>query len=174
MTARVITTGSDLLVQNVGSILTEIILRRESLCIENLDLIMRMLTHEINKDLQVSLNIMVRFSISNTNLAVDQLTKFRVMLTRASHRIRLMCEVPFLVGNMLPVERDIVSLSDTLRGPIDGIRQAWPEISFVFEFPENAKGFERIVDQHVLLILRNLLHNMASFSAEAGTIRISV
>ncbi len=174
MTLQALTTSLDLLVQRIGSILTEVIQRREGLGIENLGLIMRVLAHEINNDLQGALNTMDTFSIQETELSGDQFIKLRAMLARASHWSHLMREAPFLVDNVLPVERDIVSLSNSLRQTLDEIRQAWPDLSFVLKFPEDADRLEVVGDQHICSIVRNLLHNAASFSPEEGTVTITV
>jgi len=174
MTLQALTTSLDLLVQRIGSILTEVIQRREGLGIENLGLIMRVLAHEINNDLQGALNTMDTFSIPGTELPGDHFIKLRAMLARASHWSHLMREAPFLVDNVLPVERDIVSLSNYLRQTLDEIRQAWPDLSFVLRFPEDADPLDVVGDQHICSIVRNLLHNAASFSPEEGTVSIDV
>ncbi len=174
MTLQALTTSLDLLVQRIGSILTEVIQRREGLGIENLGLIMRVLAHETNNDLQGALNTMDAFSIPATEISSDQLIKLRAMLARASHWSHLMREAPFLVDNVLPVERDIVSLSNSLRQTLDEIRQAWPDLSFVLKFPDASDTLEVVGDQHICSIIRNLLHNAASFSPEEGTVTVNV
>ena len=174
MTLQALTTSLDLLVQRIGSILTEVIQRREGLGIENLGLIMRVLAHEINNDLQGALNSMDTFPILGTELSGNHFIKLRAMLARASHWSHLMREAPFLVDNVLPVERDIVSLSNYLRQTLDEIRQAWPDLSFVLRFPEDADPLDVVGDQHICSIVRNLLHNAASFSPEEGTVSINV
>ena len=174
MTVQALTTGLDLLVQRIGSILTEVIQRREGLGIENLGLIMRVLAHEINNDLQGALNTMATYFDFSKGLIGDRFYKLRAMLARASHWSHLMREAPFLVDNVLPVERDIISLSDSLRGTIDEIRQAWPDLSFILEIPDDVERMDVVGDQHVYSILRNLLHNAASFSPEDGAVTITV
>ncbi len=174
MTVQALTTGLDLLVQRIGSILTEVIQRREGLGIENLGLIMRVLAHEINNDLQGALNTMATYFDYSNGLTSNRFLKLRAMLARASHWSHLMREAPFLVDNVLPVERDIISLFDSLRGTIDEIRQAWPDLSFILEFPDDAERMDVVGDQHVCSILRNLLHNAASFSPDDGAVKITV
>lgn len=113
-------------------------------------------------------------SISTTDLPVDQVEKLRATLTRASHWSHSISEAPFLEDRLLPAERDIISLSESLRKTKDEIHQAWPYPGFVLEFPEDVRGSEPVKDKQMLLILRDLFHNPVSFSPEQGMVRITV
>jgi signal transduction histidine kinase len=174
MTIQALTTGLDLFVQRIGSILTEVIQRREGLGIENLGLIMRVLAHEINNDLQGALNTTDKLFAIFPNITMEQLVKLRATQTRAGHWSHLMREAPFLVDDVLSVERNIVSLPKVLSESIDESRQAWPDISFVLELPKGRDTLDVVGDQHLHSIIRNLLHNAASFSPEDGIVRITV
>jgi len=174
MTIQALTTGLDLFVQRIGSILTEVIQRREGLGIENLGLIMRVLAHEINNDLQGALNTTDKFFTSFPKITMEQLIKLRSLQARAGHWSHLMREAPFLVDDVLSVERKIVSLPKVLRESIDEMRQAWPDLSFVLNEPEGQDTLDVIGDQHLHSVMRNLLHNAASFSPEDGIVEITV
>lgn len=169
-----ISTGLDLFVQRVSSILVESIQRREGMGVESLGLVMRVLAHEINNDLQGALNRMDA-SISTASPQTASLyIKIRALLARANHWSHIMRDSVFLADNMLPVERDVISLNQNLRDTIEEIRSAWPDIVFSVEFPESDSDILVIADNHLRTIIRNLLHNAASFSPEEGIVEVSV
>lgn len=169
-----ISTGLDLLVQRVGSILVESIQRREGMGVESLGLVMRVLAHEINNDLQGALNRMDASISTASPKTASLFIKIRSLLARANHWSHIMRDSVFLADNMLPVERDVISLNQNLRETIEEIRSAWPDIVFSVEFPESEIEIMVIADNHLRTIIRNLLHNAASFSPEEGIVEVSI
>ncbi|MEJ2605999.1 MAG: sensor histidine kinase [Anaerolineales bacterium] len=174
ITMQALSTGLYMVAQRIGSILMEVIQRREGLGIENLGLIMRVLAHEINNDLQGALNTMDTIDFQDPRFSGVPLVKLQSLLARAGHWSHLMREAPFLVDDVLPVERKVVSLLHSLREMIDESRQAWPDLSFILQMPEGIETLNVIGDQHIRSVFRNLLHNAASFSPEEGIVEISV
>lgn len=174
VTLQAVSTGMDMVVQRIGSILVEVIERREGLGIENLGLVMRVLAHEINSDLQGALNSMDAASLRSRSLTEEATTNLRALLARASHWSHLMREAPFLVDKVLPFERNVVSLPAYLRETLEEVRQAWPDVAFVVRMPESGEDILVTGDQHLRSVLRNLLHNAASYSPEEGMVEIRV
>lgn len=174
VTLQAVSTGMDMVVQRIGSILVEVIERREGLGIENLGLVMRILAHEINSDLQGALNTMDAASLRSRSLTEEAATTLRALLARAAHWSHLMREAPFLVDKVLPFERNVVSLPAYLRETLEEVRQAWPEIAFAVSMPEDGGDILVTGDQHLRSVLRNLLHNAASYSPDDGRVEIRV
>ena len=174
VTLQAVSTGMDMVVQRIGSILVEVIERREGLGIENLGLVMRILAHEINSDLQGALNCMDAAGLRSGSLTEEATTNLRALLARAAHWSHLMREAPFLVDKVLPFERNVVSLPAYLRETLEEVRQAWPDVAFVVRMPEDGGDILVTGDQHLRSVLRNLLHNAASYSPEEGSVEIRV
>lgn len=169
-----LSTGLDLFAQRIGSILVEVIQRREGLGLESLGLVMRVLAHEINNDLQGALNRMDASLPTATPQTESLFLKIRSLLARANHWSHIMREAPFLADDMLPVERNVVSLTTILRGTLDEVRSAWPDTAFSIEFPDTDGDIMVIGDHHLRTIIRNLLHNAASFSPVEGMVEVSI
>ena len=171
---QAMSTGMDMFVQRIGSILMEVIERREGLGIENLGMVMRILAHEINNDLQGSLNTMDAISSRDGKMTEDDALHLRSLLSRSAHWSHLMREAPFLVDKVLPFERLVVSLNDHLRESLEEVRQAWPDVIFVVERPVGDGEILVVGDQHIRSVLRNLLHNAASYTPEDGTVEVTI
>ena len=174
VTQQAMSTGMDMFVQRIGSILMEVIERREGLGIENLGLVMRILAHEINNDLQGSLNTMDVVESRGRKITEDDALHLRSLLSRSAHWSHLMREAPFLVDKVLPFERLVVSLTDHLSETIDEVRQAWPDVLFIVNRPEDQEDILVTGDSHLRSILRNLLHNAASYTPDEGKVEITI
>jgi signal transduction histidine kinase len=174
VTQQAMSTGMDMLVQRIGSILMEVIERREGLGIENLGLVMRILAHEINNDLQGSLNTMDVIDGRGGKLIEDDALHLRSLLSRSAHWSHLMREAPFLVDKILPFERLVVSLTEHLSETIDEVRQAWPDVLFIVNRPEMDGDILVTGDSHLRSILRNLLHNAASYTPDEGMVEVTI
>jgi signal transduction histidine kinase len=169
VTTRALTAGLTMLNQRIGGLLVEVIARREGLGLEHLGMVMRVLAHEINNDLQGALNRLDGQETPSDDLRVD----LRAQLARAAHWSYLMREAPFLMDRMLPLERRQVSLSACLRQTLAESRAAWPEQLFVVDQPESGE-VQVVGDQHLSCVLRNLVHNAASFSPEDAGVEITL
>lgn len=174
VTLQAMSTGMDMFVQRIGSILMEVIERREGMGIENLGLVMRILAHEINNDLQGSLNAMGAVSERGGKMTEDDVLHLRSLLSRSAHWSHLMREAPFLVDKVLPFERKVVSLTDNLRETLEEVRQAWPDVMFIVDRPEGDEEILITGDQHIRSIIRNLLHNAASYTPEDGSVKLTI
>lgn len=174
LTSQALATGVDMVVGRIGSILTEVIQRREGLGVENLGLVMRVLAHEINNDLQGALNTMEAAGETPGVLTEERATHLRSLLARAAHWSHLMREAPFLVDEVLPFERNVVSLTKQLAETLEEVRRAWPEVGFAVRRTDDQDNILVVGDQHLRSVLRNLLHNAASYSPEDGTVEIRV
>ncbi len=169
VTTRALTAGLTMLNQRIGGLLVEVTARREGLGLEHLGMVMRVLAHEINNDLQGALNRLEGQTESSSELLVD----LRALLARTAHWCYLMRESPFLIDRMLPVERGQVSLSVCLRQTLAECRTAWPDQLFVIDQP--ADGEVQVVgDQHLQCVLRNLVHNAASFSPDDTGVEVTL
>jgi signal transduction histidine kinase len=174
LTSQAMATGVDMVVQRIGSILTEVVQRREGLGVENLGLVMRILAHEINNDLQGALNTLETIVSTPGEMKEERGLYLRSLLARASHWSHLMREAPFLVDKVLPFERNVVSLTEHLRGTMDEVRRAWPEVSFAVRRSDTQDDIYVVGDQHLRSILRNLIHNAASYTPEDGSVEIRI
>lgn len=174
LTSQAMATGVDMVVQRIGSILTEVIQRREGLGVENLGLIMRILAHEINNDLQGALNTIEAMDDLDRAFTEERGRYLRSLLARSSHWSHLMREAPFLVDQVLPFERNIVSLTGHLRDTMDEVRRAWPDVSFAVRRTDDKDDILVVGDQHLRSILRNLIHNAASYTPEGGSVEIRI
>ncbi len=174
VTLQAMATGMDMLVQRIGSILMEVIERREGMGIENLGLVMRILAHEINNDLQGSLNTMEAVSARGGKMTEDDALHLRSLLSRSAHWSHLMREAPFLADKVLPFERNVVSLTDNLHETLEEVRQAWPDVVFIVDRPEGVEEILITGDQHIRSIIRNLLHNAASYTPEDGSVEVMI
>jgi len=163
--------GLDMVVQRIGSILMEVIQRRKGLGIENLGLVMRILAHELNNDLQGAVNTMDAYEDVWSEKYPSSAMNMRRLLTRAGYWTSLMREAPFLADDVLPFERKVVCLSEMLRETLDEVQKAWPDVFFVVEADDD---IHVVGDHHLRSILRNLLHNAASFTRERGKIEVKV
>jgi signal transduction histidine kinase len=174
VTMQAMATGLDMLVQRIGSILVEVIERREGLGVENLGLVMRVLAHEINNDLQGALNTMEAVGARPGGMTEDSALHLRSLLARSAHWSHLMREAPFLADNVLPFERHVVSLTAHLRETLEEVRQAWPDVMFVVRRPDGKEEIQVTGDQHLRSVLRNLLHNAASYTPEEGSTEVRI
>lgn len=174
VTLQAMSTGMDMFVQRIGSILMEVIERREGMGIENLGLVMRILAHEINNDLQGSLNTMEAVSARGGKMTEDDVLHLRSLLSRSAHWSHLMREAPFLADKVLPFERNVVSLTDNLHETLEEVRQAWPDVVFIVDRPEGVEEILITGDQHIRSIIRNLLHNAASYTPEDGSVKVTI
>jgi signal transduction histidine kinase len=174
VTLQAMATGMDMLVQRIGSILVEVIERREGLGVENLGLVMRVLAHEINNDLQGALNTMEGMDLRPGGMTEDSAVELRSLLARSAHWSHLMREAPFLADKILPFERHVVSLTAHLRETLEEVRQAWPDVAFVVRRAEGGGEIMVVGDQHLRSVLRNLLHNAASYTPEEGSVDVSI
>lgn len=174
VTLQAMSTGMDMFVQRIGSILMEVIERREGMGIENLGLVMRILAHEINNDLQGSLNTMEAVSARGGKMTEDDALHLRSLLSRSAHWSHLMREAPFLADKVLPFERNVVSLTDNLHETLEEVRQAWPDVVFIVDRPEGVEEILITGDQHIRSIIRNLLHNAASYTPEDGSVMVTI
>jgi hypothetical protein len=174
VTLQAMSTGMDMFVQRIGSILMEVIERREGMGIENLGLVMRILAHEINNDLQGSLNTMEAVSARGGKMTEDDALHLRSLLSRSAHWSHLMREAPFLADKVLPFERNVVSLTDNLREILEEVRQAWPDVVFIVNRTEGVEEILVTGDQHIRSIIRNLLHNAASYTPEDGSVEVTI
>ncbi|MDT8272790.1 MAG: HAMP domain-containing sensor histidine kinase [Desulfomonilia bacterium] len=163
--------GLDMIVQRTGSILMEVVQRRKGLGVEGLGLVMRILAHELNNDLQGAVNTMDGYEGLWSEIHPASVMNMRRLLTRSAHWTNLMREAPFLADEILPFERKAVCLSEMLRETLDEVQRAWPDVYFVVEAEEEIYV---VGDHHLRSILRNLLHNAASFTDEQGKIEIKV
>lgn len=168
---QALTTGLGMIVQRMGSILMEVIERREGLGFENLGLVMRVLAHELNNDLQGALNCMDAQSEKTSSTDASMVKYLRPFLTRAGYWTNLMREAPFLADKVLPFERNVVSLSDVLRETLQEVRPAWPDVMFIVEAGDEINV---VGDHHLRSILRNMLHNAASFTPMEGSVEVRV
>jgi signal transduction histidine kinase len=167
-------TGVDMVVGRIGSILTEVIQRREGLGVENLGLVMRILAHEINNDLQGALNTVESIGDMPGDVTEERVLDLRSLLARSAHWSHLMREAPFLVDKVLPFERNVVSLTAHLRETMDEVRRAWPDVSFAVRRTDDEDDIRVVGDQHLRSILRNLIHNAASYTPEDGSVEIRI
>ncbi len=174
VTLQAMSTGMDMFVQRIGSILMEVIERREGMGIENLGLVMRILAHEINNDLQGSLNTMAALSERGRTMTEEDTLHLTSLLSRSAHWSHLMREAPFLADKVLPFERNVVSLTENLRETLEEVRQAWPDVMFIVDRPEGVEEILITGDQHIRSIIRNLLHNAASYTPEDGSVRVTI
>jgi len=174
VTMQAMATGMDMLVQRIGSILVEVIERREGLGVENLGLVMRVLAHEINNDLQGALNTMEAASARPGGMTEESALHLRSLLARSAPWSHLMREAPFLADKVLPFERHVVSLTAHLRETLEEVRQAWPDVTFVVRRPEGEDEVKVTGDQHLRSVLRNLLHNAASYTPEEGSVEVRI
>ena len=174
VTSQAMATGMDMVVARIGSILTEVVQRREGLGVENLGLVMRILAHEINNDLQGALNTVEAIGDAPAGLTGERALNLRSLLARAAHWSHLMREAPFLVDDVLPFERNVVSLTKQLRETLEEVRRAWPDVSFAVRRTDAEDDIWVVGDQHLRSVLRNLLHNAASYSPEDGSVEIRV
>ncbi|TFH32400.1 MAG: sensor histidine kinase [Anaerolineales bacterium] len=174
LTTQAMATGVDMVVGRIGSILTEVIQRREGLGVENLGLIMRILAHEINNDLQGALNTIEAIGDRASNMTDERVLYLRSLLARSAHWSHLMREAPFLVDKVLPFERNVVSLTKHLRVTMEEVRRAWPDVSFAVNRTDDEDDIRVVGDQHLRSILRNLIHNAASYTPEEGSVEIRI
>jgi signal transduction histidine kinase len=163
--------GVDMVVQRIGSILMEVVHRREGLGVENLGLVMRILAHELNNELQGALNNMDTYEDLWAEKSELSVRSLRSLLTRAGYWTSLMREAPFLVDDVLPFERNIVCMNDEIRNVLGEVKAAWPDVMFQVEMDDNVNV---VGDQHVRSILRNLLHNAASYTPMEGKVEVRV
>ena len=163
--------GLDMVVQRIGSILMEVVQRRKGLGIENLGLVMRILAHELNNDLQGAVNTMDAYEEVWSEKYPASAMNMRRLLTRAAYWTGLMREAPFLADDVLPFERNVVCLSETLQETLDEVQKAWPDVFFVVEVEDD---IHVVGDHHLRSILRNLLHNAASYTKEEGSVEVKV
>jgi signal transduction histidine kinase len=163
--------GLDMVVRRIGTILVEVIQRRKGLGVEGLGLVMRILAHELNNDLQGAVNTMDAYEDVWSENHPASAMNMRRLLTRAAYWSSLMREAPFLADDVLPFERKVVCLSEMLRETLDEVQKAWPDVFFVVEADED---IHVVGDHHLRSILRNLLHNAASFTKERGKIKVKV
>jgi len=173
VTQQAMSTGMEMFVQRIGSILMEVIERREGLGIENLGLVMRILAHEINNDLQGSLNAMDVMDDRGMMTENDAL-HLRSLLSRSAHWSHLMREAPFLVDKVLPFERKVESLTRHLQETLGEVRKAWPDVFFIVNRPQGEEEILVTGDSHLRSVLRNLLHNAASYTPEGGTVEVTI
>lgn len=171
LTEQALTTGLTMLTQRIGGLLVEVMAHRDGLGMESLGMVMRVLAHEINNDLQGALN---RLDGAWATDREEQLVDLRALLARAAHWSYLMREAPFLIDRQLPVECGRVSLRECLRQTVAETRVAWPDLSFVVDLPQQAGPLIVVGDGHLRSVLRNLVHNAASFSPETAPVGISV
>jgi signal transduction histidine kinase len=174
VTMRAMATGLDMVVQRIGSILSELIRRREGLGFENLGLVMRILAHEVNNDLQGALNTMDVLEDGTAGIPAERYLHLRSLLARSAHWSNLMREAPFLVDEVLPFRRDVVSLTTHLKETLEEVRKAWPDVAFVVRRPEDIDEIRVTGDQLLRSVLRNLLHNAASYTPEGGSVEVRV
>lgn len=174
VTMQAMATGLDMVVQRIGSILMEVIERREGLGGENLGLVMRILAHEINNDLQGALNTMGLIEEREALVTSGRYLYLRSLLARSAHWSHLMREAPFLVDKVLPFKREVVSLTSHLRETLDEVRQAWPDVVFVVRRPKGIDDIRVTGDQHLRSVLRNLLHNAASYTPKEGSVEVQI
>lgn len=85
-----------------------------------------------------------------------------------------MREAPFLVDKVLPFERLVVSLTEHLSETLEEVRQAWPDVVFIVNRPEDQKDILVTGDSHLRSILRNLLHNAASYTPDEGKVEVTI
>lgn len=85
-----------------------------------------------------------------------------------------MREAPFLADKVLPFERNVVSLTDNLREILEEVRQAWPDVVFIVNRTEGVEEILVTGDQHIRSIIRNLLHNAASYTPEDGSVEVTI
>jgi hypothetical protein len=163
--------GLDMIVQRIGSILMEVVQRRKGMGVEGLGLVMRILAHELNNDLQGAVNTMDGYEELWSEKHPASVMNMRRLLTRSAHWTSLMREAPFLADEVLPFERKVVCLSEMLGETLDEVQKAWPDVSFIVEAEEDIYV---VGDHHLRSILRNLLHNAASFTEEQGNIEVLV
>ena len=104
----------------------------------------------------------------------DDALHLRSLLSRSAHWSHLMREAPFLVDKVLPFERLVVSLTDHLRESLEEVRQAWPDVIFVVNRQVGDEEILVVGDQHIRSVLRNLLHNAASYTPEDGTVEVTI
>ena len=104
----------------------------------------------------------------------DDVQHLRSLLSRSAHCSHLMREAPFLVDKVLPFERNVVSLTDNLCGTLEEVRQAWPDVMFIVDRPEDVEEILITGDQHIRSIIRNLLHNAASYTPEEGSVKLTI
>jgi anti-sigma regulatory factor (Ser/Thr protein kinase) len=161
--------GVDMVVQRINSILMEVIHRRRGLGVENLGLVMRVLAHELNNDLQGAMNNIDTYQELWKEVEGKGVIDLRSNITRAGFWAGLMREAPFLVDEVLPFERNVISLNEALESVLGEMREAWPEVHFVIEVED---GIQVVGDHHIRSILRNLIHNAASYSPQGGSIKI--
>lgn len=164
LTGQALTAGLTLLTQRMVGLLVEVMAQRDGLGLENLGMVMRVLAHEINNDLQGALNHLEGGSRKDVG----------ALLARAAHWSHLMREAPFLVDRMLPVERGVVALDDCVRQAIAEMRVAWPALSFEIDQPAEAQGLRVVGDGHLGSVLRNLVHNAASFSPDGEPVQVAI
>ncbi|MBM3123062.1 MAG: sensor histidine kinase, partial [Chloroflexi bacterium] len=174
LTDQAMATGVNMMVQRIGSILTEVIQRREGLGVENLGLVMRILAHEINNDLQGAMNVMEAMGGGAGERTEERQTYLRSLLARSAHWSHLMREAPFLVDQVLPFERGVVSLTKCLRETLDEAQQAWPDVGFATRRTDELDDVLVVGDSHLRSILRNLVHNAASYTPEDGSVEIRI
>lgn len=174
LTSQAMATGVDMVVQRIGSLLTEVIQRRQGLGVESLGLVMRVLAHEINNDLQGALNTMDALEDRPVAMPEGRLMCLRSLLARSAHWSHLMREAPFLVDDVLPFERKVVSLTTQLRETLEEVRRAWPDVSFAVRRADDRDEIWVVGDQHLRSVLRNLLHNAASYTPQDGSVQIRI
>lgn len=161
--------GVDMIVQRINSILMEVIHRRKGLGVENLGLVMRVLAHELNNDLQGAINNVDTYQELWKEKEEKGVRNLRSNITRAGFWAGLMREAPFLIDDVLPFERNIICLNEALENVLGEMKEAWPEIAIHIEVEDD---LQVIGDHHMLSILRNVIHNAASYSPRKGSIKI--
>ncbi len=170
VSAQALGTGVNMVVGRIGSILTEVIQRREGLGVENLGLVMRILAHEINNDLQGAFNTV---DGADEGLSAERVLYLRSLLARSAHWSHLMREAPFLVDKVLPFERNVVSLTKHLSDTLEEVQLAWPDVGFAVR----GAGEQEILvvgDKHLRSVLRNVLHNAASYTPGDGMVEVDI
>lgn len=85
-----------------------------------------------------------------------------------------MREAPFLVDKVLPFERKVESLTRHLQETLGEVRKAWPDVFFVVNRPQGEEEILVTGDSHLRSVLRNLLHNAASYTPEGGTVEVTI
>jgi len=113
-------------------------------------------------------------SVQPGGMTEDSALHLRSLLARSAHWSHLMREAPFLADKVLPFERHVVSLTAHLRETLEEVRQAWPEVTFVVRRPEGGDEIKVTGDQHLRSVLRNLLHNAASYTPEEGSVEVRI
>jgi signal transduction histidine kinase len=168
----VLNAALDMVVQRLGSLLSEIIRRKTGLGGDGPHdtlLLVRALVHELSAELHPTLVLMDGEGGSPQVNRRDVFRRVRSGLTRSGYWVDLLRDVPVIQDDFLSIAREHKRLNPILKQVVEEVRPAWPDCVFRLRLDGNVRV---VGDDHLRSVIRNVLYNAGSFSPEDGVIDV--